>query len=194
MFIVLLSEISNTRNKFLIYKYTSWAHMLMPVCVRARAHTGYMLPLDNCQVPFSLFHSRMWLSCLMSKSQIPAVICIFYIFVILFKSTCFIAGEEDISSLSGKIIECSWDADAGSWVCMRIRTDKSTPNDINTYRKVDLIWNCMHSFHTENLTDIHKNRGASIQVSQDFGGKYFLVPIDHLKIFSTWVSGFEINF
>lgn len=45
-------------------------------------------------------------------------------------------GEEDISTLSGKIIECSWDADAGSWVCMRIRTDKSTPNDINTYRKV----------------------------------------------------------
>ncbi|KAG1363396.1 mRNA-capping enzyme [Cocos nucifera] len=45
-------------------------------------------------------------------------------------------GEEDVSSLSGKIIECSWDPDGGCWVCMRIRTDKATPNDINTYRKV----------------------------------------------------------
>ncbi|XP_008787727.1 mRNA-capping enzyme-like [Phoenix dactylifera] len=45
-------------------------------------------------------------------------------------------GEEDVSSHSGKIIECSWDADEGCWVCMRIRTDKATPNDINTYRKV----------------------------------------------------------
>ncbi|XP_020255884.1 mRNA-capping enzyme isoform X3 [Asparagus officinalis] len=45
-------------------------------------------------------------------------------------------GDEDISSLSGKIVECCWDADADSWVCMRVRVDKSTPNDINTYRKV----------------------------------------------------------
>lgn len=45
-------------------------------------------------------------------------------------------GGEDVSTLSGKIVECSWDADAGCWTCMRIRTDKSTPNDINTYRKV----------------------------------------------------------
>ncbi|MBA0848723.1 hypothetical protein Goshw_006212 [Gossypium schwendimanii] len=40
------------------------------------------------------------------------------------------------SSFSGKIIECSWDPDRQVWVYMRIRTDKSTPNDINTYRKV----------------------------------------------------------
>ncbi|CAL9774093.1 unnamed protein product [Musa acuminata subsp. burmannicoides] len=46
------------------------------------------------------------------------------------------AGEEDIASLSGKIVECSWDAQEGCWSCMRIRTDKATPNDINTYRKV----------------------------------------------------------
>nr|KJB17014.1 hypothetical protein B456_002G260900 [Gossypium raimondii] len=39
-------------------------------------------------------------------------------------------------SFSGKIIECSWDPDRQGWVYMRIRTDKSTPNDINTYRKV----------------------------------------------------------
>ncbi|XP_052476895.1 uncharacterized protein LOC105786527 isoform X4 [Gossypium raimondii] len=38
-------------------------------------------------------------------------------------------------SFSGKIIECSWDPDRQGWVYMRIRTDKSTPNDINTYRK-----------------------------------------------------------
>ncbi|KAJ6844138.1 mRNA-capping enzyme isoform X1 [Iris pallida] len=46
------------------------------------------------------------------------------------------AEEEDITSLSGKIVECSWDAEKDSWVCMRIRADKNTPNDINTYWKV----------------------------------------------------------
>ncbi|XWS55565.1 hypothetical protein CRYUN_Cryun09bG0011100 [Craigia yunnanensis] len=40
------------------------------------------------------------------------------------------------SSFSGKIIECSWDSDQKVWVYMRIRTDKSTPNDINTFKKV----------------------------------------------------------
>ncbi|PKA55989.1 mRNA-capping enzyme [Apostasia shenzhenica] len=44
--------------------------------------------------------------------------------------------DEDIYALSGKIVECSWDQDSGCWVCMRVRADKSTPNDINTYRKV----------------------------------------------------------
>ncbi|KAI4301275.1 hypothetical protein L6164_034568 [Bauhinia variegata] len=42
----------------------------------------------------------------------------------------------DISSYSGMIIECSWDSERSHWVCMRTRTDKSTPNEINTYRKV----------------------------------------------------------
>lgn len=63
-----------------------------------------------------------------------------YIYDFVLKAACSFAGEEDASSLSGKIIECSWDVDAGSWVCMRIRTDKSTPNDINTYRKVTYFW------------------------------------------------------
>ncbi|XP_010543241.1 PREDICTED: mRNA-capping enzyme isoform X2 [Tarenaya hassleriana] len=44
--------------------------------------------------------------------------------------------DSDPASYSGKIIECSWDQEEQVWVCMRIRTDKSTPNDINTYRKV----------------------------------------------------------
>ncbi|XP_022747226.1 mRNA-capping enzyme-like isoform X4 [Durio zibethinus] len=39
-------------------------------------------------------------------------------------------------SFSGKIIECSWDLDQQVWVYMRIRTDKSTPNDFNTFKKV----------------------------------------------------------
>uniref|UniRef100_A0A5B6Z318 mRNA guanylyltransferase n=1 Tax=Davidia involucrata TaxID=16924 RepID=A0A5B6Z318_DAVIN len=39
-------------------------------------------------------------------------------------------------SYSGKIIECSWDSEGGVWVCMRIRPDKSTPNEFNTYKKV----------------------------------------------------------
>ncbi|KAG0496131.1 hypothetical protein HPP92_000822 [Vanilla planifolia] len=44
--------------------------------------------------------------------------------------------DDDVVELSGKIIECSWDQESRYWVCMRVRTDKSTPNDINTYRKV----------------------------------------------------------
>ncbi|KAI3973213.1 hypothetical protein MKW92_038666 [Papaver armeniacum] len=43
---------------------------------------------------------------------------------------------EDPSELSGKIIECSWDSEEQVWNCMRVRVDKNTPNDINTYRKV----------------------------------------------------------
>ena len=42
----------------------------------------------------------------------------------------------DPSSYFGKIIECTWDAEERVWVCMRIRTDKTTPNDFNTYKKV----------------------------------------------------------
>ncbi|KAL2337851.1 hypothetical protein Fmac_012297 [Flemingia macrophylla] len=42
----------------------------------------------------------------------------------------------DPSLYSGKIIECSWDFDKQEWNFMRIRTDKSTPNEFNTYRKV----------------------------------------------------------
>ncbi|KHN26237.1 mRNA-capping enzyme [Glycine soja] len=42
----------------------------------------------------------------------------------------------DPSLYSGKIIECSWDFDKLEWKFMRIRTDKSTPNEFNTYRKV----------------------------------------------------------
>eukprot|EP00262_Sarcandra_glabra_P008365 TRINITY_DN2186_c0_g4_i1.p1 TRINITY_DN2186_c0_g4~~TRINITY_DN2186_c0_g4_i1.p1 ORF type:complete len:618 (-),score=92.15 TRINITY_DN2186_c0_g4_i1:387-2063(-) len=44
--------------------------------------------------------------------------------------------ESDISAYSGKIIECSWDSERQCWVCMRVRTDKATPNEFNTYRKV----------------------------------------------------------
>lgn len=47
-----------------------------------------------------------------------------------------IADDTDLSSYSGKIVECSWDSEEEVWVFMRIRPDKSTPNDINTYRKV----------------------------------------------------------
>ncbi|KAI3840521.1 hypothetical protein MKX03_014220 [Papaver bracteatum] len=47
-----------------------------------------------------------------------------------------IKNGEDPSDLSGKIIECSWDSEEQVWNFMRVRVDKSTPNDINTYRKV----------------------------------------------------------
>nr|KAJ0189523.1 hypothetical protein LSAT_V11C800428410 [Lactuca sativa] len=42
----------------------------------------------------------------------------------------------DLASYSGKIVECAWNKEEEVWVCMRIRTDKATPNDFNTYRKV----------------------------------------------------------
>uniref|UniRef100_A0A1J3K656 mRNA guanylyltransferase n=1 Tax=Noccaea caerulescens TaxID=107243 RepID=A0A1J3K656_NOCCA len=42
----------------------------------------------------------------------------------------------DRSSYNGKIVECSWDKEKKVWVSMRIRVDKTTPNDINTARKV----------------------------------------------------------
>ncbi|PSS23801.1 MRNA guanylyltransferase [Actinidia chinensis var. chinensis] len=44
--------------------------------------------------------------------------------------------NSDPESYSGKIIECSWDSEGDVWKCMRIRTDKATPNDFNTYKKV----------------------------------------------------------
>ncbi|GFY83737.1 defective in exine formation protein [Actinidia rufa] len=44
--------------------------------------------------------------------------------------------DSDPASYSGKIIECSLNSEKDVWVCMRIRTDKGTPNDFNTYKKV----------------------------------------------------------
>ena len=48
------------------------------------------------------------------------------------------ADDVEPSSISGKIVECSWNKQEDCWFCMRIRADKSTPNDINTYRKAFL--------------------------------------------------------
>ncbi|GJU64853.1 mRNA-capping enzyme-like protein isoform X2 [Tanacetum coccineum] len=42
----------------------------------------------------------------------------------------------DIFSLSGKIIECSWDSKENVWVFMRMRPDKSAPNEFSSYKKV----------------------------------------------------------
>ncbi|KAL1330927.1 hypothetical protein HN51_048165 [Arachis hypogaea] len=44
--------------------------------------------------------------------------------------------DSDPADYSGKIIECSWNSDNQEWVFLRVRTDKSTPNEFNTYRKV----------------------------------------------------------
>jgi mRNA-capping enzyme len=44
--------------------------------------------------------------------------------------------DSDPSSYNGKIVECAWDKDKKVWFSMRIRVDKTTPNDINTARKV----------------------------------------------------------
>ena len=42
----------------------------------------------------------------------------------------------DERALSGKIIECAWDPGRRSWVFMRVRADKDTPNAVSTYEKV----------------------------------------------------------
>ncbi|KAL3622822.1 hypothetical protein CASFOL_033430 [Castilleja foliolosa] len=42
----------------------------------------------------------------------------------------------DASTYAGKIIECSWDSEQNVWICMRVRVDKGTPNEFNTYKKV----------------------------------------------------------
>lgn len=42
----------------------------------------------------------------------------------------------DSASFSGKIIECAFDSEENAWMLMRVRTDKNTPNEFNTYRKV----------------------------------------------------------
>ncbi|KAK8597889.1 hypothetical protein V6N13_095284 [Hibiscus sabdariffa] len=42
----------------------------------------------------------------------------------------------DPDSYSGMIIECFWDSKKQMWVYMRKRSDKSSPNDFNTYMKV----------------------------------------------------------
>ncbi|KAM3304548.1 hypothetical protein P3S67_011414 [Capsicum chacoense] len=52
----------------------------------------------------------------------------------------------DPSDYSGKIIECSFDAINETWVWMRTRVDKGTPNDYNTYRNVMRII-------TDNITE-----------------------------------------
>ncbi|XP_063938887.1 uncharacterized protein LOC108205048 isoform X2 [Daucus carota subsp. sativus] len=44
--------------------------------------------------------------------------------------------ESEIYSFSGKIIECSWNPEDRVWIFMRIRVDKSTPNEFNTFKKV----------------------------------------------------------
>ncbi|KAK7256866.1 hypothetical protein RIF29_30409 [Crotalaria pallida] len=44
--------------------------------------------------------------------------------------------DSDPSLYSGKIIECSLDSDKQEWIFHRVRTDKSTPNDFNTFKKV----------------------------------------------------------
>ncbi|KAL1549903.1 mRNA guanylyltransferase [Salvia divinorum] len=50
------------------------------------------------------------------------------------------------SVYNGKIIECSWNSKEKVWVCMRVRVDKGTPNDIRTYTNV------MKSI-TDNITE-----------------------------------------
>ena len=45
---------------------------------------------------------------------------------------------EDPSDFHLKIVECFWDEKRRSWVYMRTRTDKSTPNSLDTYENVKI--------------------------------------------------------
>ncbi|KAL5709234.1 mRNA guanylyltransferase [Ranunculus cassubicifolius] len=48
----------------------------------------------------------------------------------------FFGNETDPSEFSGKIIECTWNPKERVWVYLRVRIDKSNPNEFNTYMKV----------------------------------------------------------
>jgi mRNA-capping enzyme len=45
----------------------------------------------------------------------------------------FISNAAELLKLDGKIVECSWDFNQKSWIYMRTRLDKTTPNFINVY-------------------------------------------------------------
>jgi mRNA-capping enzyme len=47
-----------------------------------------------------------------------------------------VAGVADERALSGKIVECAWDAARACWVGLRVRPDKDEPNAVSTYEKV----------------------------------------------------------
>ena len=42
----------------------------------------------------------------------------------------------ELHELENQIIECSFDSEAKSWVFMRVRKDKETPNAFHVYEKV----------------------------------------------------------
>ena len=47
----------------------------------------------------------------------------------------FVTRTDSLESLDGKIVECSWDMNENTWVYMRTRADKETPNFITVYEK-----------------------------------------------------------
>lgn len=47
----------------------------------------------------------------------------------------FVTRTAPLESLDGKIVECSWDMNEKTWVYMRTRADKETPNFITVYEK-----------------------------------------------------------
>jgi mRNA-capping enzyme len=47
----------------------------------------------------------------------------------------FVTRTDPLESLDGKIVECTWDMNEKTWVFLRTRSDKDTPNFITTYEK-----------------------------------------------------------
>lgn len=60
--------------------------------------------------------------------------------------------EEDAMHHNGEIIECSWDAKQESWMYMRDRRDKKTPNAWHVYEKV--LQSIKDNITPSNLVDI----------------------------------------
>ncbi|XP_062200440.1 uncharacterized protein LOC133903094 [Phragmites australis] len=77
--------------------------------------------------------------------------------------------EIDPSSVAGRIVECSWNKEEQYWVCMRIRSDKSTPNDINTYRKVmrSITDNITEEKLLEEIDEIRRLPMYAVRIAQD---------------------------
>lgn len=84
------------------------------------------------------------------------MVCLHAFFLIHFDS--LKTDGSDPASYSGKIVECSFNTEEQVWVSMRVRTDKNTPNDIKTYRKVthlSIIYFLFLSFLPVNILNIY---------------------------------------
>ncbi|RVX06080.1 hypothetical protein CK203_018720 [Vitis vinifera] len=150
--------------------------------VRAQAGGGGVpagLRAGFARVVGSLLARLFWRRIRLYGAELHVVLCILSQYL-------GISDGLDPTSYHGKIIECSWDFDAREWSFMRVRIDKSTPNEFGTYMKVQLIAivfsGCffLESFNPAGLNEVAccivKKKGygmiakpTSIQMQHDVG-------------------------